>query len=88
MKQYLIRMFCFLDQPDQWFINLEIRSQIIRQYGPYFILAIIFSAAWPYAFYRKHKRRPLAILILFVLFCLCVYKMYTSASNPFLYFRF
>ena len=88
MKQYLMRMFCFLDQPDLWFMNLEIRTQIIRQYGPYFILAIIFSAAAPYAFYRKHKRHPLAIIILFILFGLCVYKMYTSASNPFLYFRF
>ena len=88
MRMYLMRMFCFLDQPDLYFMNLEIRTQVIRQYGPYFIAAVIFSAAWPYAFYRKHKRQPVAILVLFILFGLCVYKMYTAASNPFLYFRF
>ena len=88
MKMYLMRMFCFLDQPDLYFMNREIRMELIRQYGPYFIAAVIFSTAFPYAFYRRHKRRPAAILILFVLFGLCVYRMYTAASNPFLYFRF
>lgn len=88
LKVYLLRMFGHLGQVEQWTMNPDILHQILRQYGPYFLLAIVFSAAWPYVQYRKYKNRVLTVLILYILFLLCVYKLYTAASNPFLYFRF
>ena len=70
------------------FILWGMFGQTVRQFGIYLVLAFIFSTAWPYGKYRENKNRPLTILILLVLFGLCVYKMQTAASNPFLYFRF
>lgn len=88
LKLYLIRMFGYLGEISQWTMNLNILQQVLRQYGLYFVLAVIFSVPWPYAQYRKYKNRRLTVLVLFALFLLCVYKMHTAASNPFLYFRF
>lgn len=88
LKMYLVRMFAYLGQADQWTMNMDILLQTLRQYGPYFLLAVVFSVSWPYAKYKENKNHVLTVLILYVLFLLCVYKLYTAASNPFLYFRF
>lgn len=88
LKMYLMRMFGCLGQVDQWTMNMDILIQALRQYGIYFLLGIIFSASWPYLQYKENKNRIWTVIILFVLFLLCVYKLYTAASNPFLYFRF
>ena len=88
VKTYLMQMFGHLSDAGYWTMNLDLFGQTVRQYGIYLVLAFIFSTAWPYGKYRENKNRPLTILILLVLFGLCVYKMQTAASNPFLYFRF
>lgn len=88
LKLYLMRMFGYLGEPSQWTMNMDILQQALRQYGPYFVLAFVFSVSWPYAKYKKYKNHGVTIVILFVLFLLCVYKLHTAASNPFLYFRF
>lgn len=88
IRMYLTRMFCYLGQKEQFFMGSDILMQIIRQYWIYFVLGIVFSMQRPFAVYKKNKKRPVVILILLGLFGLSVYKMYTSASNPFLYFRF
>ena len=88
VKTYLMQMFGHLSDAGCWTMNLDLFGQTVRQYGIYLVLAFIFSTAWPYGKYRENKNRPLTIFILLVLFGLCVYKMQTAASNPFLYFRF
>ena len=88
VKTYLMQMFGHLSDAGYWTMNLDLFEQTVRQYGIYLVLAFIFSTPWPYGKYRENKNRPLTILILLVLFGLCVYKMQTAASNPFLYFRF
>ena len=88
MLVYLQRMVLGLGQPDQWVLNQAQLMTVLKDYGLYFALGVIFSAAWPYAIYKRFKKNPLVILILLALFGLSVYRMYTSASNPFLYFRF
>ena len=88
VKTYLMQMFGHLSDAGYWTMNLDLFGQTVRQYGIYLVLAFIFSSAWPYGKYRENKNRPLTILNLLVLFGLCVYKMQTAASNPFLYFRF
>lgn len=88
VKTYLMQMFGHLSDAGYWTMNLDLLGQTVRQYGIYLVLAFIFSTAWPYGKYRENKNRPLTIFILLVLFGLCVYKMQTAASNPFLYFRF
>lgn len=88
LRQYLMGMFCHLGDRSQWTMNSGILLEILQQYGIYLVLAVIFSASWPFSLYRKHKNRLVTVVILFVLFALCVYKLNTAASNPFLYFRF
>jgi alginate O-acetyltransferase complex protein AlgI len=88
LKTYLLRMFAHLGQADQWTMNADILVTMLRQYGLYFILAALFSVSWPYAKYKKYKNHAVTIVILFALFLLCIYKLNTAASNPFLYFRF
>jgi alginate O-acetyltransferase complex protein AlgI len=88
LKTYLWRMFAYLGQADQWTMNTDILVTMLRQYGLYFLLAVLFSVSWPYAKYKKYKNHAVTIVILFALFLLCIYKLNTAASNPFLYFRF
>ena len=88
LKIYLIQMFGHLGQISQWTMNGDILMQTLQQYGLYLFMGVVFSVSWPYTKYKEHKNKLLTVLILFVLFLMCVYKMYTAASNPFLYFRF
>lgn len=88
LKMYLMRMFGCLGQIEQWTMNGDILVQTLRQYGLYILLGLVFSISWPYTKYKENKNKTWMVLILFVLFLMCVYKMYTAASNPFLYFRF
>ena len=88
LKAYLMQMFGHLGDMSQWTMNLELFFQTVHQYGLYLVLAVVFSVSWPYTKYRENKNRLITVVILLILFLLCVYKMQTAASNPFLYFRF
>ena len=84
----MMQMFGHLSDAGYWTMNLDLLGQTVRQYGIYLVFAFIFSTAWPYTKYRENKNRLITVVILLILFLLCVYKMQTAASNPFLYFRF
>ena len=88
LKAYLMQMFGHLGDMSQWTMNLDLFFQTVQQYGLYLVLAVVFSVSWPYTKYRENKNRLITVVILLILFLLCVYKMQTAASNPFLYFRF
>ena len=88
LKAYLMQMFGHLGDMSQWTMNLDLFFQTVHQYGLYLVLAVVFSVSWPYTKYRENKNRLITVVILLILFLLCVYKMQTAASNPFLYFRF
>ena len=88
LKAYLMQMFGHLGDMSQWTMNLDLFFQAVHQYGLYLVLAVVFSVSWPYTKYRENKNRLITVVILLILFFLCVYKMQTAASNPFLYFRF
>lgn len=85
---YLHRMFGCLGQAQAWMPRNGIFTQVMKDYGVYFILGFFFSIPFPLRIYNVNKKKPVMILALAVLFGLCVYKLATAASNPFLYFRF
>lgn len=82
---YLKKMFLWMPG---WNSNPHVTLDALRRYGIFFVIAIICSTCLVENIYRKYKNRFWLKLVLLVLFWICVYRMATAASNPFLYFRF
>lgn len=57
-------------------------------YGIYFIAGIILCIPAVFKFYEKHKKNPVIVLFLAVVFWLSVYFLSSSAGNPFMYLNF
>ena len=70
------------------FINTNDYKTAIMQYGIFFLLAIICSFPLPQKLYQKYKKTFAVTVIILIIFWVSVYRIMTSASNPFLYFRF
>ena len=82
---YLKKMFGFtagfLEHPG-------VTMDAVLRYSPFFVLAVFCSTHLVEVAYKSWKDRLWLKLILLALFWLCVYRITTAASNPFLYFRF
>ncbi len=88
LRAFLSAMFLSARHMEAWSMGHGVLMDLVRQYGIYFLFAILFAVPLPYAFYKKHKKNIITVLVLLALFLFSVYKMNTAASNPFLYFRF
>jgi hypothetical protein len=88
LKSFLSGMYLSLGNREAWTMGNGILMDLIRQYGIFFLFAILFAMPLPYAIYKKYKKNIITVLVLLGLFLYSVYKMQTAASNPFLYFRF
>jgi alginate O-acetyltransferase complex protein AlgI len=88
LRAFLSAMFLSARHLEAWNMGHGVLMDLVRQYGIYFLFAILFAVPLPYAFYKKHKKNIITVLVLLALFLFSVYKMNTAASNPFLYFRF
>lgn len=85
---YFKRLFPFIGHSDVPFINTNDYKTAIMQYGIFFLLAIICSFPLPQKLYQKYKKTFVVTVIILIIFWVSVYRIMTSASNPFLYFRF
>lgn len=85
---YFTRLFPFLGSQEVPFINTSDFKTAITQYGIFFLLAIVFSFPLAQKLYQKYKKTFAVTVIILIIFWLSVYRIMTSASNPFLYFRF
>lgn len=88
LKMYLLRMFPFITDNASPYINHSDYIGAIRRYGVFFVIAIVLCIPGVQKIYKKYKNSYLVLLGLLIIFWICVWKMETSASNPFLYFRF
>ena len=70
------------------FVNKLDYVDAIKHYGIFFVFAVIFSLSIPMKIFEKYRRTKVASVILIIIIWVCVYRMSTAASNPFLYFRF
>ncbi len=85
---YFKRLFPIFGKSDVMFINTGDYKTALMQYGIFFLLAIICSFEFPQRLYQKYKKTFAVTVIIMIIFWLSVYRMMTSANNPFLYFRF
>ena len=82
---YLKKMF-FLTA--DWNSNPAVTWNALTRYGAFFAVSVLCSTCVVENLYRKYRNRLWLKLVLLALFWICVYRMATAASNPFLYFRF
>ena len=72
--------------------GVAVNSQDIVRYGinyaPFFVIGVILCIPAVSGYYEKHKKNPVVILLLAVLFWYSVYFMASSAGNPFMYLKF
>lgn len=88
LKIYLLRMFPFIANSASPYINKVDYVDALRRYGVFFLIAIVLCVPNVQTIYKKYKNSYPVIFGLLIIFWICVWKMATSASNPFLYFRF
>ena len=84
---YFGRLFPFIGGP-----GLAVNSQDIFKYGqnyaPFLIAGMLLCIPAIMNFYEKHKKNPIIILLLAVIFWFSVYFIASSAGNPFMYLNF
>lgn len=72
--------------------GIAVNSQDIVRYGtnyvPFFVVGVILCIPAVFRFYEKHKKNPVVVLLLAVVFWYSVYFMTSSAGNPFMYLKF
>lgn len=88
VKTYLLRMCPVIKGSASAYINSLDYVSALKRYGLFLIIGIIFSTPIGEKLYKKYEKTYILAGILLVVFWLCVYRMATSAANPFLYFRF
>lgn len=88
MCVYFTKLFPFLSSEGFQYVSQNDYVTAIGQYGIFFLLAVIFSFSFPQKIYNRYKKTIVVTVILIVIFWISIYRIYTSANNPFLYFRF
>lgn len=84
---YFGRLFPFIGGA-----GIAVNSQdIIRyaeNYGIYFAAGILLCIPAVFEYYEKHKKNPVIILLLVIIFWYSIYHLSISAGNPFMYLKF
>ena len=57
-------------------------------YGGLLAVGVVLLIPHVFKFIEKHRKNPLIMICLFVLFWFSVYSLTNSAGNPFMYFAF
>ena len=72
--------------------GIAVNSQDIvrysQNYGGLLLAGALLCVPAVFRFYDRHKKNPVIILLLAVIFWYSVYFMASSAGNPFMYFKF
>ncbi len=84
---YLGRMFPFLGG-EGLAVNEKDIVKYASAYGVFFIVGVILCIPGVFRFFEKHKKNPVVILLLAVVFWYSVYFLSSSAGNPFMYLNF
>lgn len=69
-------------------VNEQDILRYVRDYGIYFLAGGILCVPAVYRLFEEHKRNPLVIIILAVIFWASVYMISVSSGNPFMYLKF
>lgn len=85
---YFSKLFPFFSGAPSAYVSQTDWITALSNYWVFFLLAILFSFSVPQKLYLKYKKTFVISVIVLVVFWVSVYRIMTSASNPFLYFRF
>lgn len=69
-------------------VNSQDIFKYAKSYGILLLAGIVLCIPGVYGFYEKHKKNPIVVLLLTVVFWYSVYFMASSAGNPFMYLKF
>lgn len=83
---YMTRLFPFFGVSG--YVNRSDYIKYSTLYWPYILPGLILLIPCVFDFCEKKKRHPLAVLVLFVLFWLCIFSISNTAGNPLMYLRF
>lgn len=83
---YFTRLFPLWGSPD--YVRAADFVRYLRNYTPFFILALVVSLPFMDKLYKKYHNRMAFKLVLFAVFAVCIYELANGLNNPFLYFRF
>ena len=72
--------------------GIAVNQQDIIRYGEnyavFFVAGIVLCIPGVFQFYEKHKKNPVILLLLTVIFWYSIYFLSSSAGNPFMYLNF
>lgn len=69
-------------------VNQQDIFKYLSNYGIYLVVGIILCIPAVSGFYEKHRKNPVVIVLLAIVFWLSVYFLSSSAGNPFMYLNF
>lgn len=69
-------------------VNAQDIGKYLQDYGVLLISGVILCIPAVTEFYEKHKKNPVVMLLLFVLFWISIYFVSVSTANPFMYLNF
>lgn len=69
-------------------VNQQDIFKYLSNYGIYLVAGIILCIPAVSGFYEKHRKNPVVIVLLAIVFWLSVYFLSSSAGNPFMYLNF
>lgn len=69
-------------------VNAQDIVKYLQDYGIFFAAGILLCIPAVFDFLEKHRKNPLVILLLFIVFWCSVYFLSCSEGNPFMYLKF
>lgn len=87
MGVYFTRLFPFLGEAGSSINNMDY-IKYLGDFGPLFLLGIVFSTPVPAALYRVIRNKWQGSLAVVIILAASMYYLAVSTNNPFLYFNF
>ena len=69
-------------------VNQQDFIRYAQNYGIFFLAGIVLCIPTVFRFFEKHKKNPLMLVFLLVIFWCSIYFASSSAGNPFMYLNF
>ena len=83
---YMTRLFPFFGTSG--YVNARDYIKYTSLYWPYIVPGLVLLIPCVFDFCEKKRKHPVAVVILFALFWLCIFSISNTAGNPLMYLRF
>lgn len=83
---YMTRLFPFFGISG--YVNISDYIKYSTLYWPYIVPGLVLLIPRVFDFCEKKRKHPVAVVVLFVLFWLCIFSIANTAGNPLMYLRF